>query len=64
MKHLPLTDEQVDILREVLENDLAELRKEEAHTTTREYRKILKHKEEILAEILAGIVSEETAAAV
>lgn len=50
---LDLTNEELKTLQEVLENDIAGLKVEVLHTDTRQYRELLKHKEQILEKILA-----------
>ena len=59
MKPLELTEQELDTLQEVLETDIAQLRLQEAHTDTRDYRALLKHKEEILNKILQAVEQAE-----
>ena len=55
MRALELTDEELRILHDVLENDIAGLRTEVFHTDTRDYRLMLKQKEQILEKIFAKL---------
>ena len=52
---LELTDDELRILHDVLENDIAGLRTEVLHTDTRNYREMLKQKEHILEKILSKL---------
>jgi len=63
MVHLELTHSQAEVLRRVLENYLAELRVEIAHTDTRAFREKLKARFAVLHGIAEQINREEVAAA-
>jgi hypothetical protein len=51
MYHLELTGEELNVLRETLNNHVEEMRVELAHTDTHEFKKILKHRLEVLEHI-------------
>jgi hypothetical protein len=53
MATLELEKEELSTLKEVLENDIGELRVEIIRTERWEYKDLLKHKEQILEKILA-----------
>lgn len=53
MATLDFTNEEVSTLIEVLESDISDLRVEIVRTEKREFREMLKHKEEILKKILS-----------
>lgn len=57
--HLDLTDEEQQILKEVLESDLPDLRMEIRETDNREFRAMLKNKEQVLGKILAALTPAE-----
>ncbi len=50
--HIELTDEQADLLRELLAGDLSELRMEISHTDNARYRNALKDREVVLRSLL------------
>ena len=52
MVSLDLTCEELNTLKELLDNDIAELRMEIIHTDTSQFRETLKNKEQILKKIL------------
>ena len=49
---LELTDENAVVLRDVLINDLSDLRMEVSHTDNGKFREELKSREEVLKEVL------------
>jgi len=51
MVSLDLTCEELNTLKELLDNDIAELRMEIIHTDTSQFRETLKDKEQILKKI-------------
>jgi hypothetical protein len=51
MYHIELSGEELSVLRETLENHVEEMRVELAHTDTHEFKKILKHRMEVLEHI-------------
>ena len=53
MATIDLAPEELTTLKEVLENDVKKLRMEIAHTDHKEFREIVKHKEQILEKIVA-----------
>lgn len=55
MKSIDLTDEQVRVLRSVLESDIADLRGEISHTDNKDFRDDLKHREDLLKSILKSL---------
>ncbi len=55
MAQIELTTEELATLKEVLENDVKMLRQEIVRTEHREFRKVVKHKEQILEKILAAL---------
>ncbi len=55
MAQIELTMEELATLKEVLENDVKILRQEIARTDHREFREIVKHKEQILEKILTAL---------
>jgi hypothetical protein len=59
MVSLDLTWEELNTLKELLDNDIAELRMEIIHTDTSQFREMLKHKELILKKILAMLQAFE-----
>ncbi len=58
---LELNDEQLEVLREILQRAHKDLQKEIFKTDHREFRKRLQHEEEVLQELLSKI-PQETAA--
>lgn len=52
MAALELTHEELTTLKDVLENDVIELKREVIHTSHRDFKKILIHKEELLEKIV------------
>ena len=57
MFQLVLNDEEQRVLSEILESELADLRVEVSETGSYEYKKMLKHREEIIKKIL-GILHQ------
>jgi hypothetical protein len=55
MLQLTLTEEEQRLLREILENDLSDLRMEIRETDDRGFREMLKHNEELMKEILGKL---------
>jgi hypothetical protein len=51
MIQLTFTEEEREVLFDILENDIAELRMEISDTHRREYRDMLKHRESLLKSI-------------
>jgi hypothetical protein len=65
MIQLILTEEERELLIELLENDISDLRMEIADTDRREYRDMLKNREALMKNIqqkLEQIMAEKTAA--
>jgi len=58
MANLELDKEELATLKEVLENDISELRMEIAGTDTFKFREMLKHKEQILKKIFYAIETD------
>ena len=52
MIHLNLTNEEKDILAEVLENDISDLRMEITDTDNKDFREALKKQKEVLKNVL------------
>jgi hypothetical protein len=52
MAQLEFTDEEQQVLKELLEEDLSDLRMEVSNTHNVEFRETLKHKEQVLKAIL------------
>lgn len=52
MIHLDLADTEAQMLRETLENDLAKLRMEFGKTESRQWREVLKEKEDFLLRVI------------
>jgi len=50
-----MTEEEMDLLRRILDNELGELREEVHHTKDSEYKAHLRHKENTLRGILAKV---------
>ena len=50
--HLELTPEQAELLRRILENQIADLRLEIAHTDTMEFRELLKRNRDFLQDLV------------
>jgi hypothetical protein len=61
MTRLELTPAEAEVLREVVEKSLVELRREIAHTDRRDYRDQLKWRESLLGEILDRLGAKLTA---
>jgi hypothetical protein len=60
-----LTEEEREVLFDILENDIAELRMEISDTHRKEYREMLKHRESLMKSIqhkLEPVEVESTAA--
>lgn len=55
MAFLELKQEELSTLKDVLENDIEELRSEIVHTDKHEFREMLKHKEQILKKIFSAL---------
>ena len=53
MLQMDLTTDEQRILREVLESDLSDLRMEISETDTRDFKEMLKKREEVLKKIIA-----------
>lgn len=62
MLSLQLTPEDVQVLREILESYLGELRVEVHHTDDFDYREGLKHKEAIVKKLLQHLQAEASSA--
>lgn len=58
MHHLELTVEELDVLRETLETQVEDLRVELAHTDTLGFKKILKHRLEVLSHLVSRLSPE------
>ena len=63
MIQLTLTEEEREVLFDILENDIAELRMEISDTHRREYRDMLKHREALMKSIQQKLEQVEKAAA-
>jgi hypothetical protein len=59
---LDLTVDEIDVLRHVLESYLSDLRMEIADTDSFDFRKMLKHRKQVINKVLDGLsaVSEPT----
>jgi len=55
MVKITLNDEEQQLLRETLENDLSDLRMEIRETDDRSFKEELKHKKESMKKILAAL---------
>ena len=55
---ITLTEEEMDLLRRILDAELGDLRKEVRHTHDSEFRNHLKHKENVLRGILSKMMVE------
>jgi hypothetical protein len=55
MGEFDLTDEELKIVRDVLENYIADLRMEISHTDSMDFRETLKRKEEVLKNVLSKL---------
>ncbi len=55
MLHLDLTEEERQILADLLDEDIGALRMEIADTDRAEYRDMLKHREAVLKKLLAAL---------
>ena len=55
MLQLTLTEEEQELLKETLENDLSDLRMEIRETDDRGFRDMLKHNEKLMKEILVKL---------
>jgi hypothetical protein len=65
MVQLKITEEERELLIEILENDISDLRMEIADTDRREYRDMLKNREAMMKNIqqkLEQVPAEKTAA--
>jgi hypothetical protein len=63
MIQLTFTEEEREVLFDILENDIAELRMEISDTHRREYREMLKHRESLMKSIQQKLEQVEKAAA-
>ena len=59
MIQLDLTKEEKDILTEILENDLSDLRMEIADTDSLDFREMLKKQKEVLMKVLETLQQAE-----
>lgn len=55
MIHLDLSDEEQQVLAEVLDSYLSELHTEISHTDTRDYREMLKGRKAVLTKLLDAV---------
>lgn len=55
MLHLDLNDEEQQILSDLLEEYIGDLRMEVADTDSSDYREMLKHRERVLKKLLAVV---------
>ena len=55
MLHLDLTDEEKEVLLEVIETDLSDLRMEIHETDDRDFKAELKKKQQVMEKILAAL---------
>jgi len=62
MLKLDLTPEEQDVLRQVLEDALSDLRMEIADTDSYDYRTMLKGRKAVLAKALAALQADEPGA--
>ncbi len=60
---LKLTPEQRDYLENKLQNDLEKTRVEYRHTATESFRKVVKHEEELIQELLNSLSQDQAVAA-
>lgn len=58
MTHLDLTDDDARLLRELLKSALLDLRREIAHTDSREFRHTLVERQEGIERLLQGLPRE------
>ncbi len=63
MIQLTFTEEEREVLFDILETDIAELRMEISDTHRREYREMLKHREALMKSIQQKLQQEETESA-
>lgn len=61
MTRLELTPAEAEVLREVVEKSLVDLRREIAHTDRRDYRDQLRWRESLLGEVLDRLGAPVTA---
>jgi hypothetical protein len=57
MKHIELTDKESDLLAEILESSISDLKTERGHTDNRELRLELKEREAVVIGLLQRIKS-------
>lgn len=62
MRSLELRDDEVEMLGEVLESYLSDLRMEISHTDSLDYRRILRARKEFLTDLVARLSAARTAA--
>ncbi len=62
MIHVDLTTDQVDLLQQVLESSLQELRDEIRHTDSRNYRDLLKTQESSLRQLQHSLIGPSASA--
>ncbi len=55
MSHIELSDEELEILSQILQNSLATLELEIGHTDHQEFKTLLKRRREILRGLLAKV---------
>jgi hypothetical protein len=58
MYHLELTGEELSVLRQTLESHIEDLMLELAHTDTHEFKKVVKHRLEMLEHIFSRLNPE------
>jgi hypothetical protein len=58
MKPLELTAEEAEVLRDVLRRRIAEMEIEVSHTHAREFRAMLKHRQQVMESALAKLAAE------
>lgn len=55
MHHIEMTDEQLEVLREVLRHELEAINIEVFRTDTHDFKEMLKHRREVLERVLEKI---------
>lgn len=57
--YVNLDQEQAQVLREMLQNTLTQLRIETARTDSHDFRKMLQHREDVVASLISALSPEQ-----
>jgi hypothetical protein len=62
MQHFEFTTEETEVMRDLLRRSVNELELEVSHTSTRDFKQMLKHRREIAEGLLAKLAAAPVAA--